>query len=109
MRKHPPLPHPAGSDYVFLSTTLTFSGEDLRQCVEIDLIDDDIGEGFESFRVSLQSNDLPVFRSVATVSIVQDVQGIYVTTMMQSVLLMFAMYYRWTGGCDSERAYYCCG
>ena len=62
----------AGSDYTSLSTTLSFTDGDLRMCVEIDLIDDNMEEGFETFLVLLSSNDLPVFRSQATVSILQD-------------------------------------
>ena len=68
-RTLPPPTHAAGSDYVFLSTTLVFTGDDLRECVEIDLIDDTEGEALEFFSVILVSNDLPVFRSQATVNI----------------------------------------
>lgn len=62
----------AGSDFVSLSTTLTFSDDDLRKCVEIELIDDNIDENQESFLVVVGSTDLPVFRSQAIVNILAD-------------------------------------
>lgn len=55
-----------------LSTTVTFSDDDLRKCVEIELIDDDVDENQESFLVVVRSNDLPVFRPQAIVNILAD-------------------------------------
>ena len=63
---------PAGLDYVPLSVNLEFPGDDIRECVEIDLIDDTMGEPAESFIVQLTSNDLPVFRPMSTINILQD-------------------------------------
>ena len=59
----------AGSDYVAQTTSLTFSTGDLRECVEIDLIDDGVAEPVESFALTLQTNSLPFFRSATTVLI----------------------------------------
>lgn len=55
-----------------MSTSLTFSDGDLRRCVEIRLIDDNMEENLESFRVDVGSNDLPIFRSQAFVNILAD-------------------------------------
>lgn len=62
----------AGSDYDPISVTLTFPAGALRMCVEIDVIDDTIGEPTESFFVSLTNSNLQISRSQATVTILQD-------------------------------------
>ena len=64
-------PLSAGSDYIQQTTVITFNDGDLRQCVEIDIIDDEVGENTEFFTVQLESN-LPLFRSTATVFILDD-------------------------------------
>ena len=64
--------NPAGSDYVARTVTLTFAEDDLRECVEIDLIDDSMGEPLESFTVLLSGSTLPFFRSLSRVNILQD-------------------------------------
>ena len=65
----------ATSDYVTISTTLTYPVNDLRACVDIALVDDSIGENAESFTVSIQSASIPLSRSQATIVIQQDSGG----------------------------------
>ena len=59
----------AGEDYTNLVQELTFMPGDVRRCVDIVILNDNIDEDVQSFFVNLMATGVTIFRSTATVSI----------------------------------------
>ena len=60
---------PAGEDYTNLVQQLAFMPGDVRRCVDIVILNDNIDEDVQSFFVNLMGTSVTIFRSTATVSI----------------------------------------
>ena len=60
---------PAGEDYTNLEQQLAFMPGDVRRCVDIVILNDNIDEDVQSFFVNLMGTGVTIFRSTATVSI----------------------------------------
>ena len=58
-----------GEDYTNLVQQLTFMAGDVRRCVDIVILNDNIDEDVQSFLVNLMSTNVTIFRSTATVFI----------------------------------------
>ena len=68
----------AGADYTSVSRDLVFAAGDTEECVLITLVDDNVQENDETFRVNITAVDpaLQIFQSSAVVTI-QNVMGRY--------------------------------
>ena len=68
----------AGEDYISVSRDLVFAAGDTEECVLITLVDDNVLENDETFRVTITAVDpaLQIFQSSAVVTI-QNIMGRY--------------------------------
>ena len=74
------LPHAAGSDYTTVNTVLTFLPTDTRQCVNVQILDDDVVENDEVISLSAtlaltMTNPLITINGSATITILDEDGG----------------------------------
>ena len=69
------LPHTAGSDYIAVNTVLTFSPADTRECVNVQILDDDVVENDEVINLNAtltMTNPLITIGGSATITILDE-------------------------------------
>ena len=70
------LPHTAGSDYIAVNTVLTFSPTDTRQCVNVQILDDEVVENDEIINLNATllaiTNPLITIAGSATITILDE-------------------------------------